>query len=226
MALTLYDFPSSPNAQKVRLLLAELGLEFEHRSVAQATPRPDWYLQLNPFGRVPAIKDGDLFLAESHAILRYLAQRSGRDELYVEQRAHVDWALDAWATFVGTQMRSLIYQVLVATIDDEGRSHPERADPERVQPAIAEARRGLAAYEEFCAGTGAVCGSFTIADCAVAPALKRTERLPLDLDNEFPKLAKIRDAVLERPAAVAVWAADVGVTNVPAASDRSNVDPG
>src|SRR6266436_5446897 len=81
MALTLYDFPTSGNARKVRLLLAELGLEFEHVLVPRARPRPDWYLEVNPFGGVPAIRDGDLVLAESQAILRYLAGRAGRRRL-------------------------------------------------------------------------------------------------------------------------------------------------
>src|SRR5690242_10517287 len=102
MALTLYDFPQSGNAQKVRLLLAELGLEFEHRHVPHTRPRPDWYLELNPFGGVPYVVDGDVALAESQAILRYLAVREGRDDLYPAdpaRRARVDWALDAWATF-------------------------------------------------------------------------------------------------------------------------------
>jgi len=68
VALTLYDFPTSGNARKVRLLLAELGLEFEHVPVPRPRPRPDWYLEINPFGGVPAIRDGDLVLAESQAI--------------------------------------------------------------------------------------------------------------------------------------------------------------
>jgi hypothetical protein len=54
--LMLYDFPTSGNARKVWLLLAELGLEYEHVPVPRARPRPDWYLELNPFGGVPAIR--------------------------------------------------------------------------------------------------------------------------------------------------------------------------
>src|SRR4029077_20537575 len=82
VALIVYDFPTSGNARKVRLLLAELGLDFEHVPVPRARPRPDWYLELNPFGGVPTIRDGDVVLAESQAILRYLAAREGRDDLY------------------------------------------------------------------------------------------------------------------------------------------------
>jgi glutathione S-transferase len=52
VSLTLYDFPTSGNARKVRLLLAELGLDYEHVLVPRARPRPDWYLEVNPFGVV------------------------------------------------------------------------------------------------------------------------------------------------------------------------------
>ena len=85
MALTVYDFPTSGNARKVRLLLAELGLEFEHVPVPRARPRPDWYLELNPFGGVPTIRDGELVLAESQAILRYLATRERAATTFTRQ---------------------------------------------------------------------------------------------------------------------------------------------
>lgn len=59
----------------------------------RARPRPDWYVEVNPFGGVPAIRNGELVLAESQAILRHLATREGRNDLYPTDpamRAHVD----------------------------------------------------------------------------------------------------------------------------------------
>src|SRR5450755_897659 len=101
MTLLLYDNPASANAMKVRFLLAELGLEYERRHVPLSQPRPDWYVALYPFGTIPFLEDGGLQLGESNAILRYLANREGRADLYpIEpaERARVDWALDAWST--------------------------------------------------------------------------------------------------------------------------------
>ena len=54
-------------------MLAELDLAYERRTVPFDLPRPAWYLAVNPVGGIPALDDGDLVLAESHAILRYLA---------------------------------------------------------------------------------------------------------------------------------------------------------
>src|SRR5436190_19165628 len=163
MTLTLYDFPTSGNSRKVRLLLAELGLEFKHVLVPAARPRPDWYLEINPFGAVPSIRDGDLVLAESQAILRYLATREGRSDLYPTDpvaRAGVDWALDAWTTLVFPAVRPLYRALSVETLDESGTPHPDRADPEKVERELPAAREGWqcsnasSRTEERSSGTG------------------------------------------------------------------------
>src|SRR5450432_113153 len=100
-AMLLYDNPVSTNALKVRFLLAELGLAYDRREVPLALPRPDWHLAQNPIGGVPTLSDDGLVLAESNAILRYLAQREGRGDLYPSapaERAPVDQFLDRFAT--------------------------------------------------------------------------------------------------------------------------------
>ncbi len=60
--------------------LEELGLPYE-RKVMDATKgehkQPE-YLALNPFGRVPAIQDGDFTLFESSAICSYLGDKAGK----------------------------------------------------------------------------------------------------------------------------------------------------
>ena len=80
--LVLYDNPASSNALKVRFLLAELELAHTRREVPMTQPRPDWYLAVNPVGGIPAIEDDGFTLAESHAILRYLARSQARADLY------------------------------------------------------------------------------------------------------------------------------------------------
>src|SRR5579862_1581992 len=71
----------SPNVRKVLMMLEELGLSYELRHVAvfkgeQFTPE---FLALNPLGKVPVLIDPELGrpLAESGAILFWLAERSG-----------------------------------------------------------------------------------------------------------------------------------------------------
>lgn len=77
--MRLYDFLSSGNGYKVRLLLHQLGIPFERVEldiVAGATRTPE-FLVKNPNGRIPTLELPDgTFLAESNAILFYLADGS------------------------------------------------------------------------------------------------------------------------------------------------------
>ncbi len=194
----------SSNALKVRFLLAELGLEYQRRHVALARPRPDWYTRVNPFGGVPTLEDGDLQLAESNAIARYLATREGREDLYPvdpTRRARVDWALDAWSTSTRPALFRLELPVLFETGDFEtGAFHPERADAAKVERALPGAAEALACFERFAEEDGTVCGGgFTIADACVAPVLFRSLALPLSFED-YPRLVRIRETVMARPA--------------------------
>ncbi|MNJ64433.1 Stringent starvation protein A [compost metagenome] len=71
MTLTVYGAPLSPFVRKVRLCLLEKALDYQLEMVMPFNP-PDWYLQLNPLGRIPALRDGDLTLADSSVICQYL----------------------------------------------------------------------------------------------------------------------------------------------------------
>lgn len=75
--LRLYDDPISGNGYKVRLLLTQLGLDFEYVAldIMQAQTRTPWFLAKNPNGRIPTLRlDDGAHLAESNAILWYLAE--------------------------------------------------------------------------------------------------------------------------------------------------------
>jgi len=77
--MQLYHFPS-PNPQKVTFALKELGLDCEIVPVdlAKGEHRQPAFLAHNRFGRVPVLVDGGLTLPESHAILAYLGEKTGR----------------------------------------------------------------------------------------------------------------------------------------------------
>jgi len=73
----LYDFLSSGNGYKVRLLLTQLDIPFERieLDILKGATRTPEFLQKNPNGRIPTLEiaPGKL-LAESNAILFYLAE--------------------------------------------------------------------------------------------------------------------------------------------------------
>jgi glutathione S-transferase len=77
MGYVLYDFRSSGNGYKCRLTLKALGIPYEYRErdiIAGATRTPE-FLAINPNGKIPVLVVPDRGpLAESHAIINYLAE--------------------------------------------------------------------------------------------------------------------------------------------------------
>ncbi len=200
MGVLLYDNPVSSNALKARFLLAELGLAYERRTVPFDLPRPDWYLAINPVGGIPTLDDGGFVVTESNTILRYLAMREGRDDLYpsgATERARVDELLDRWSlTF-----RPALFRYEAAALGFRpGRGMGAGPPDTEALPGIAEAiAPQLRTLDSLVHPSGTALGSFTIADVAAAPVLYRTEHTGLDL-TPFPNVARWRKALLARPA--------------------------
>jgi glutathione S-transferase len=198
--LTLYGYPASSNALKVRFLLEELGLDYRQELVPVPEPRPASYLALNPIGLVPTLVDDGIVLSESHAILRYLARREGRHDLYGPtpgEAAHVDEWLDRYALI----LRPAFFRherIALGYVRGIG-MHPENGDPVGARACAAEIAPTLALFDGLTASNGTVFGRFTIADCALAPVLFRTTLSGLDL-SPYPNLERTRAAILARPA--------------------------
>jgi glutathione S-transferase len=75
--LTLYDYGPSANCLKVRVLLRQLGIDYERVPVDifAGESKTDEYRTLNPAGRTPALGlENGRALAESNAILLYVAE--------------------------------------------------------------------------------------------------------------------------------------------------------
>jgi glutathione S-transferase len=75
--LKLYDLPPSPNARRVRIFLAEKGLEIPMVPVNMMTGEnhTDAYLKKNSLGRMPLLElDDGTCISESMAICRYIEE--------------------------------------------------------------------------------------------------------------------------------------------------------
>jgi glutathione S-transferase len=82
-AIKLYGFPLSGHSHRVELMLSLLGLPSEFILVdlkQGAQKAPDFIANLNCFGQVPVIDDNGTVLADSNAILLYLANQYGRGQ--------------------------------------------------------------------------------------------------------------------------------------------------
>jgi len=78
--IKLYNFSRSGHAHRAELMLSLLGLPVEliHVDLPSGAHKTPEYLALNAFGQVPVIDDKGLILADSAAILVYLALKYGQ----------------------------------------------------------------------------------------------------------------------------------------------------
>ena len=74
---------ATPNGWKISIALEEMALPYTYKKIdlGKLEQKEDWYLKLNPNGRIPTIIDhdnDDFAVFESGAILIYLAEKTGK----------------------------------------------------------------------------------------------------------------------------------------------------
>ena len=77
---TLYGHVRSGNAYKPALMMAltETPFRFQEVDLANGEQRSDAYLVINPYGKVPTLQHGSLYIRQSNTMLLYLASVTGR----------------------------------------------------------------------------------------------------------------------------------------------------
>ncbi|MBE9013350.1 glutathione S-transferase family protein [Pseudanabaenaceae cyanobacterium LEGE 13415] len=173
--LKLYGGARS-RASIVQWYLEELGVpyEFVMLDMQAGEHRQLDFCEINPFGKVPAIVDGDLKLWESGAILLYLQDRYGQADL--NQRAiAAQWVLFANATL--------------------GPGVFVESNREREMPRLMQPLDEIFGKRKFIAGD-----EFTVSDVAVGSMLAYIPlMLRLDL-SEYPNVLDYMKRIAERPA--------------------------
>jgi glutathione S-transferase len=193
--MKLYHFPS-PNPQKVTFALLELGLDCEKTPVdlAKGEQRQPAFLAINPSGRVPVLVDGDLTLTESHAILAYLGETTGR--LWPASAGGRAQALQ-WLSFLGQHIMPAAGQVAL-------RIRAKLFGFPVDEAAVARGEEGLKAalpiVEGHLAGNDRMLGAdFSLVDCAYCPVLNVVDKAGFSF-AEFPKASGYLDALRSRSA--------------------------
>lgn len=194
--MKLYYFPS-PNPQKIQFALNELGLECEIVPVdlSKGEQRKPEFLALNPFGRVPVLTDGALTLWDSHAILAYLGDKSGR--LWPASAAGRADAL-RWMFFLAGHISPpatdlAFNRVAVKLLGIPG-DEAAIARGEKALPGVIGILEGRLANSQWLLGE-----NLSLVDCAYGPVLNVVERAGFNF-SEYPKVAGYLDAIRSRRA--------------------------
>jgi len=98
--IKLYRNAMSGHCHRVELMLALLGLPYENidLDMANGAHKAPEYLKISPFGLVPAIDDGGYTLADSNAILIYLAQNYAKGSGWLPTDAKDAAEVQRWLT--------------------------------------------------------------------------------------------------------------------------------
>ena len=197
MSLRLYDYGPSPNCYKVRLLLSQLGREYERAPVdifAGGTLDPS-YAEKNSGLTTPVLEvEPGTYIPESGAILLYLAE--GTDLMPDDplERAEVH----RWMFFEQARMYAIIgalrMRLATGRIDPDG---SEAAQQARFATAVVGGVEGHLATREFLAA-----GRYTVADIAVYGYMQVAHEANVDMEP-FANVAAWLDRVRAQPGHVA-----------------------
>lgn len=195
--IRIYSMWACPYAQRTRILLELKQLPYQLVEVDLTKPRPDWFLALNPTGKVPVVEHEGHVLNESSLINEYL------DEAYPQVPAlagspYQRFAARTLVEFCNSRFAPNMYRALME--QDDGR----RAKAQKQASADWLALEVL--LERFDMQEGSVSGQFGMAELTYAPFF---ERYVLNdyywgfQPSKQPGLARVqrwREAVLAHPA--------------------------
>ena len=186
---------ATPNGWKASICLEELGLAYETVPIDLTSneQKEDWYLDINPNGRIPAIIDtanNNFGVFESGAILIYLAEQAGR--LLPTDSKQRSVALQ-WLLFQTGGVGPMQGQALVFI-----RNVPEKF-PYVIDRYVNETKRLYRVLDRQLADKEYLAGDYSIADIACWPWVHCAEWTGIDL-QETPNLARWYDTVATRPA--------------------------
>ncbi|GBF41472.1 glutathione transferase [Leptospira ellinghausenii] len=190
---TLISFKLCPYVQRSVINLLEKKVDYEIKYIDLAN-KPDWFLKISPFGRVPVLVVGEEVLFESAVINEYLDETNlpslhPKDPLVKAKHR-------AWAEFASAL---LVDQYLWTMSKDEAESNKKRDEIlskfKILEPVLLEPKDG----KLFFAGD-----SMHLVDTAYAPFFMRLDFLKakgaeFDLGRGFPKIQIWSDTLLSLP---------------------------
>jgi len=191
MAITLYT-AATPNGWKISIALEEMGLPYTVRVIdfAHKEQKEEWYLKLNPNGRIPTLVDDDFAVFESGAILIYLAEKTGK---FLPKDVRGRSLVIQWLMFQKSGIVPMMGQANVFF----------RYFPEKLHAVIARYQREVTrlfhVLETQLVKSDYIAGDYSIADIALWPWVSGHDYSGISVE-EFPHLRRWIKLVGDRPA--------------------------
>jgi len=198
--IKLYDFKSSPNCQRVKIVLAEKNLPYDIapidlRAHEQKTPE---YLKLNPYGKVPVLTDDATVLYESLIINEYLDEKYSNPPLMPKdpaKRAKARILVD-----YGMAHFDAPYQRLRMELMKDAKEQNQQV----IATAKAELKKLLQRLEDEIGEQQYLLGDFSLVDADLLPRFTRLEGFGVLPDPSLPRLGNYLERVKDRPSVRAV----------------------
>jgi len=195
--ITVWGRRNSVNVQKVLWALEELGVAYARENVGGSfggNRDPD-FLAMNPMGLVPVIRDGDVTMFESNAIVRYLAARYGSGMLRPASHKNLAMA-EQWMEWTQQVFSPAVGAIFTNTV----RMAPEMRNPDAVAAATKQAGEAAKIADQWLSRHDWFAGTeFSFGDIAMGALMWRY--LGLDCARpETPLLAEWMEALQARDA--------------------------
>ena len=198
--IKLYDFKSSPNCQRVKVVLAEKNLPYEIVPVDLAKKEqkhPD-YLKMNPYGKVPVLTDDATVLYESLIINEYLEEKYPSPPLLPKDPAKK--ARGRILIDYGMSHFDSAYQKLRLELQKEAK---EQSQP-IIDGAKSDLKKLLQRFEDELGDQQYLLGDFSLVDADLIPRFTRLEGFGVLPDPALPRLGKYLERMKARPSVKAL----------------------
>lgn len=195
--IKLWGRTNSVNVKKALWALEELGVKYERidAGLQYGVNNTPEYRRMNPTGLVPTLDDDGFVLWESHAIVRYLAQKHGAGTLWPQDprvRADADRWMDWTHTFSREFQRPVFWPLV--------RTPPEKRDTKAIEEACRKCGELLAVPEQYLATRPYLAGAaFSMGDIPLGCHVHLWMRLPVERPRR-PGLEAWFERLCARPA--------------------------
>ena len=193
--LKLYDHIESQNGYKVRLALSNLKIDYEWIQIdlVNKEQRKDWFLKLNPNGKVPTLLDDDFSVWESNAILLYLGRKFAPNSLIPQDVKKLGMMLE-WIMFESTTLQKHLQPARFIT-----KFIPkEKTNQDELNKLRKDANRALKVLDEYLGKNNFLAVDYSMADIACYGQIYPASEGGIDL-FQFPNVKAWQKRVESQP---------------------------